>query len=183
MGLKIRTPLPRTIRLTGFETIDGMVVVFDRLGNRVGVVDAGCAQQASTVGLSRIAWDIEIDRMLARFARQLAKRTYASMPEWERKLVTWLHTQQDPVRVRNHARFFSPSKRSTWEQAIQCMRYQFKNANKKATVNEDKWMQWAETKRRNSERRQSRHGGQDSTAGDDREAGIQMRWHFSGASA
>jgi len=183
MALKIRSPRPRTIRLTGIATIDGMIVVFDRMGNRVGVVNAGCAEPASTVGLSKIAWDIQIDRMLARFARQLGKRPLTSMPEWEKKLVTWMCTQQEPVRVRDHARYLSPSKRSTWEQAIQCMRYQFKNANNKARMNEDKWMRWAETKRRNSERRKSRYGEQDSTSGDDREAGIQMRWYWSGAPA
>ena len=182
MGVKIRTHRPRTIRLTGIETVEG-IVVFDSLGNRVGVVDAGCAEPASTVGLSRIAWDIQIERMLARFARQLANRPHASMSEWEKKIVTWMRTQQEPVRVRNHARYFSPSKRSTWEHAIQCMLYQFKNANWKAKLNEDKWMRWAETKRRNSERRKSRYGRQDATAGDDREAGLQMRWDWSGASA
>ena len=183
MALKIRTPRPRTIRLTGIETVEGMFVVFDRLGNRVGVVDAGCAEPASTVGLSRIAWDIQIERMLARFARQLAKRPHSSMSDWEKKLVTWMHTQQEPVRFRTHGRYFSPSKRSTWELAIQCMRYQFKNEEHRAKQRRDPWTQWAETVSRNHRRKGQQNGDEKRIASDDRDAGIQMRWHWSGASA
>lgn len=183
MALKIRSPRPRTIRLTGIATIDGMIVVFDRMGNRVGVVDAGCAEPASTVGLSKIAWDIQIDRMLARFARQMAKRPHASMPEWEKKLVTWIKTQQEPVRVRNHARYFSPARRSTWEQAIQCMRYQFKNEEHRAKQKRDRWNQWAETVSRNHRRKGQHNGNERRAASDDRGAAIQVCWDWSRTSA
>jgi hypothetical protein len=183
MALNACTRQPRTFRVTGVVTKDGRVQLFDRNGNSIGLVDAADAAPACAVGLSRISWEQQIERMIKRFRRQIIKQPYASMSDWEKKTQVWMQTQRAPIRARSHSRYFSPTKRSTWEDAISCMRNQFTNANRKASLSSDPWSKWAETKSRNSNRRESERGIKESTAADDRRSGLQMRWHWSGAPA
>lgn len=178
MGLKSGATLLRTVSLTAVSVGSGKVWLFDANGNRVAVMRGNVAFPATATAKASIAWNIEIGRMLVRFDRQLTRQTYSMAGGWERKVMVWERSQASPVRHRKYDRFFTPSRRATWDDAIECMKYQFKNANARLRVKADIWLQWAETVSRNHRRKEVDRGRKNAAESDDRKAGLQMRWHW-----
>ena len=161
----------------------GKVWLFDANGKRVGIIRGDAAFPATATAQATIVWKLAIRRMLKRFDKQLRGQTYSMAGGWERKVQVWIKTQEHPVRHRKHDRYFTPLRRATWDDAIKCMKYQFGNANARLRVKADVWLQWAETVSRNHRRKEVERGRKSATEGDDRESGLQMCWHWRGASA
>jgi hypothetical protein len=99
--------------------------------------------------------------MVDRFREQL-ERAYDNRREdgWERKLDGWEKSQANPVRVQSLRRYFNPERRATWDDAFDCMKHQFLNANRRANRFSDPWEQWAETVSCNHKRKDKANGRQ-----------------------
>lgn len=186
MALQFRSPLPRKpvrFAVYGFDVGDGCVLLVDRHGQRIGVMPSEDIGMPSRLAMSMLAWDVQIGRMVEKFSRQLVKRQYPA-DMWLRKVEVWMTTQRPSRRCRSYTRFFSPEKRKTWDDAMRCMRAQFKNAEHKAKVlKSDPWNQWAETVSRNHRRKGDGDGNAKPTASDDRRAAVQVCWDWGRASA
>jgi len=178
MDLNIGTRQGRKpVRLTiyGFKVKGGRIRLIDKSGNVIATVESGDVGMPSRTALANAEWMLAIERMLERFARQSCKRV-ADLGSWERKIDVWMDTQHEHVRRRSYTRFFSPTKRRTWDDAIRCLRGQFKNAEHRfKTLKCDGWSQWSETKSRNHRKKGSvRYGDKSGTAGHDRQARLQV---------
>lgn len=174
---------PVRVAVYGFDVGDGCVLLVDRHGRRIGEVASEDIGMPSQLTMSTIQWEARIGWMLERFTAQRQKRRYPT-ELWQRKVEVWMKTQTQHRRPASHNRFFCPEKRKTWDDALRCMRAQFKNAEHKCkVVKSDRWNQWAETVYRNHRRKGDGNGNAKRIAGDDRGAAVQVCWDWGRASA
>lgn len=182
MGRKLLPPMlrkPKRFSLYGFEVGDGCVLLVDRNGQRVGIVAVEDIGMPSRLTMSMLLWEAQLGVMLHKFKRQERVNPWAAADVWERKTHWWMASFRSPVRKRSHVRFFSGRSRKTWDDALRCMRMQYKNAEHKAKVlKTDPWNQWAETVSRNHRRKGDGHGNAKRIARNDRAAAVQVCWDW-----
>jgi hypothetical protein len=161
MGQKTALPLPRTVSLTCVRKSSGKLEVFDAKGRRIGIVDERSAVPADHHTVEAIAWSVRVEAMVDRFQYQFAKANDDRRDDaWERKFQVWEKSQSHPIRVQSLRRYFNPDRRATWDDAFDCMKHQFVNANRNAVRYTDPWEKWSETVSCNHKRKDKQDGRQ-----------------------
>lgn len=166
MAAKIRLRAigqPARFSVCGFEDGTGRVVLVDKNGNRIGTVQADDIGTPGPLAVQRLQWDAHIEWMVDRMSKQLSRLGPTHDP-WERKVNVWMKTQYPKYGPRkqkvNRRPPSSPRKRRTWEDAVTCMRYQLKNAERKSReLALDPWSRWAESVRRNHQAKEDYFNG------------------------
>jgi hypothetical protein len=169
---------PVRIVTYGFDNGDGTLSLLNSSGKTIGVIAASDASDPVEIPLTRPEWELSIARFVGEIRRQNRRDYYGALGAWDRKAVVWVKTQNQHFRIRCYKRFFSPTKRRTWDDSVRCMIHQYKNAHHKAMYSSDVWNQWSETVSRNHRRKDAERGNKKRIAEADRGAGLQMRWHW-----
>lgn len=169
---------PVRIVTYGFDNGDGTLSLLSSTGKTIGVIATSDASDPVELPLARPEWELSVGRFVSEIRRQNGRDYYGLLGKWDRKVAVWAITQHEHVRRRSYDRFFSPTKRKTWDDSIRCMIHQYKNAQHKAAFSADVWNQWAETVTRNHRRKDVERGNKKRTQEADRGAGVQMRWDW-----
>jgi len=160
----------------------GKLRLITRSGQRIGTAQRADFGKPSREVVSDLMWDLAIRRMLNRFSKQIAyAQSTAEKDPWDRKVDTWMTCLKGryPARRASGRRFFSSDKRKTWDDAISCMRFQYKNMLARKRLMSDPWNLWAETVSRNHRRKaQVAYGKSARIARNHREAEVQVCWHW-----
>lgn len=159
MGQETDSPLPRTVSLTCVRKSSGKLEVFDASGRRIGIVDERFAVPADERTVEAIAWSVRVEAMVDRFQDQFTRANDDRRDDaWERKFQVWEKSQSHPIRVQSLRRYFNPARRATWDDAFDCMKHQFVNANRNAGRYMDPWEKWSETVSCNHRRKDKADG-------------------------
>lgn len=182
-----------TVTLTCYEA-DGVIVVLDSRGKRLAVTSKTHAkivpQESIIASEHRRMWSLSANGWMG---SRNSTNHRMSRSCWDKKASMWLgvvrmrRNRTRPLKIRKTDRQCVRWQRSSWDDAIRCMEYQFRNRTyKERTRQSNPWILWAETVAGNLRTRGTRYvtassersvlvGHEKRIASQARAAAIQMR--------